>query len=103
MSSSIGSQPLRMRWGPLWIREGMGWQKPDGFNPPLSYWYDDDDDERGVLAADRIQYYAESLGMIYPFHEKNLKPASYSLTLGPEYQLNGRMYQLTQENPTLII
>jgi deoxycytidine triphosphate deaminase len=57
----------------------------------------------GLLAADRIRAYALTVGMIDPFCEDNLKPASYSLTLGPIYQVEGVDGILTVQKPTLTI
>ncbi|MBA2726457.1 MAG: hypothetical protein H0U53_10745 [Actinobacteria bacterium] len=41
--------------------------------------------------------------MIEPFQPNNLKPASYSLTLGPNYQYGGVNYVLNEDDPTLVI
>lgn len=56
-----------------------------------------------MLAADWIRYYAELVQMIYPFEKELLKPSSYSLTLGPLFQINGRDGVLTPEEPVLEI
>jgi len=57
----------------------------------------------GLLASDRIRHYALGINMIDPFCEENLKPASYSLTLGPTYQVEGIDGTLTVQEPTLTI
>ena len=57
----------------------------------------------GLLSADRIREYCRRFQMIDPFTENNLKPASYSLTLGPIYQVEGQDGTLTRRSPTLTI
>lgn len=88
----------------------LSWQDPDTLSPPRAHWppnplhwNDPDPDASGMLSADRIRYYAEQLGMIYPFDEQNLKPASYELTLGPRYQIEGKDGVLTREKQWLVI
>lgn len=79
------------------------WQAPD---PPLWFkedWLDPEPEMRGMLSADRIRSYVDLVRMIYPFKEGNLKPASYGLTLGPMYQINGKDDVLTPEKPVLEI
>src|SRR4051794_19268657 len=46
-------------------------------------------DRTGVLLSDEIQFYANHCGMIRPFDLDNLRAASYELTIGNEYFLNG--------------
>lgn len=50
-----------------------------------------------------IRRYALELGMIEPFCEDNLKPASYALTLGPICQVEGEDRILTDKDRTLTI
>lgn len=72
--------------------------------PPMpADWIDPDPDTRGMLSADRIQFYVDEVHLIDPFDPENLKPASYGLTLGPSYQHEGTLYQLTPLEPTLVI
>jgi deoxycytidine triphosphate deaminase len=66
-------------------------------------WLDPDPDTRGMLLADRIQFYAKEARMIYPFYPEELKPASYKLHLGPSYLIGDEMHHLTPLNPTLRI
>jgi deoxycytidine triphosphate deaminase len=54
------------------------------------YMRDPKPDVGGLLTADWIKYYADVAGMIQPFVDAQLKPASYDLTLGPLCQLEGR-------------
>jgi len=56
-----------------------------------------------MLSADRIQFYVDKVRLIDPFDVEKLKPASYGLTLGPSYQHEGTLYQLTPLKPTLVI
>lgn len=59
--------------------------------PPLltdsdPMWIDPDSDVKGgMLLSDRIKYYVERVKLIEPFDDGFLGPASYALTLGPEY------------------
>lgn len=79
------------------------WQTPD---PPLWFkedWLDPEPEIRGMLSADRIRYYVDLVKMIEPFKEGKLKPASYGLTLGPMFQINGKDGTLTPEKPVLEI
>ncbi len=79
------------------------WKRPEGLQLVPAYWRDPEEGVRGMLSADRIQYYARLVGMISPFNEERLKPASYELTLGPRCQVEGRDRVLTPEKPTLLI
>src|SRR5258708_4723529 len=72
------------------------WRAPTSPDPkdPIYFWKDLDEStrgeaKRGMLSSDQIKSYANELRMIEPFHEDQLKPASYDLTLGPLYQING--------------
>jgi deoxycytidine triphosphate deaminase len=57
-----------------------------------------------MLSSDLIAYYNEKVGgMIGPWDEKLLKPASYELTLGAEYMKDGQSGQLTDDDPWLEI
>jgi len=51
---------------------------------PQKRWVDPDRSSSGVLLSDRICYYANEIGLIEPFTEARLAPASYDLTLGAE-------------------
>lgn len=78
------------------------WRRP-AEDLPRDYWVDPDPGVRGMLAADRIQYYVDKFQMIQRFDPKFLKPASYGLRLGPLYQINGREKILTDARPWLTI
>lgn len=78
------------------------WRRPADLNLPVQYWCDPEPEIRGMLAADRIEYYAKLVDMIKPFKPEGLKPASYDLTLGPMYQINGRLKTL-ETMETLVI
>ncbi|MFL5832920.1 MAG: dCTP deaminase domain-containing protein [Solirubrobacterales bacterium] len=55
-----------------------------------NFWEDPEPDCAGLLSADRIRSYHYAVGrMIRPFQEANLNAASYDLTLGPRYVLDG--------------
>jgi len=78
------------------------WQEPPD-PPPQGHWIDPHRDSQGILAADEIRFYAESVNMIFPFDKKWLKPAGYELTLGPRYQIEGKDGFLTDQDPILVI
>ena len=67
-------------------------------------WVDPDPDVGpGMLLSDRIEFYAK-LGMIVDFKDKNLKPASYGLTLGDECYVQGKYDHVTNmPDRTLVI
>lgn len=86
------------------------WQAPKPQDPREPFWpldkghWDDPVPEvTGMLSSQWIRYYATTLGMIQPFKEANLKPASYELTLGPRYQREGHDGVLTREKQWLVI
>jgi deoxycytidine triphosphate deaminase len=58
-----------------------------------------------VLLADEIRYYANLHGhpLLHPFNKKNLKAASYDLTLGSECRLGGKPIMLDEKNKYLEI
>jgi deoxycytidine triphosphate deaminase len=66
-------------------------------------WLDPDAETRGMLSADRIQFYVHQARMIDPFDPARLKPASYALSLGPTYLIEDELQHLTPLNPTLRI
>lgn len=51
-----------------------------------------------VLLSDEIKRYADELHLIEPFEERNLKPASYYLTVGEEYAIGG-VYRKLEDEP----
>jgi len=51
----------------------------------------------GVLLSDAIEDCVHSFGLITPFSTNNLKPASYKLTVGDEYALDGKIISLVDE------
>jgi deoxycytidine triphosphate deaminase len=53
--------------------------------------------ETGVLSSVAIENYVDKFDLICPFTKKNLKPASYYLSLGDEYALGGKTGKLTDE------
>ncbi len=57
-------------------------------------WNDPDPDTRGVLLSDRIQFYAQRVRLINPLNTKNLRPASYNLSLGKQFYKEGKVQQL---------
>lgn len=46
------------------------------------------DEPPGLLLSDRIAYYAKTMGLIVPFNEKDLRPATYTLHVGDTYYYN---------------
>lgn len=79
------------------------WKRRSGDSTPKAHWIDPDPDTRGMLSADRIQFYVQHADLISRFNPANLKPASYALTLGPLYQINGKNKILSPRNPVLVL
>jgi deoxycytidine triphosphate deaminase len=50
----------------------------------------------GVLLSDEILHYVQTIKLIDPFDQNNLKPAGYELTVGDEYVLGGERKVLAQ-------
>jgi deoxycytidine triphosphate deaminase len=49
-------------------------------------WIDPDNQvASGMLLSDRIKFYVEQVKLIDPFDDEKLGPASYALTIGPDY------------------
>lgn len=73
------------------IPQDKGWSKKiEALGLTQHFWTDPEPDCGGLLSADRIRAYHYSVGrMIRPFQEAYLNPASYDLTLGPRYVLDG--------------
>jgi deoxycytidine triphosphate deaminase len=66
------------------------WKPPTHDDLKPAYWIDPEPTFQGMLSSDRIAAYHYAVGrMIRPFQEQCLKPASYELTLGPLYLING--------------
>jgi deoxycytidine triphosphate deaminase len=72
-------------------------------------WIDPDAKASGVLLSDRIRLYVHEVGLIAPFQEENLAPASYDLTVGSDYWFydpltqNGKLKQLEKAGDILVI
>jgi deoxycytidine triphosphate deaminase len=49
----------------------------------------------GVLLSDGIKYCVDTFDLVRPFDEGNLKPANYKLTIGNQYAMDGKIYELT--------
>lgn len=79
------------------------WAAPDPLPESVHYWQDLDPAHSGMLSSEQIKRYVNQLQMIYPFSEGQLKPASYELTLGPLYQIDGEDGVLTKAQPILVI
>ena len=58
---------------------------------------DDEIQTFGVLLSDEIRFFVEKFKMIDPFQPENLKSASYRLTVGDEYSINGKNEKLSDE------
>jgi len=52
---------------------------------------------QGVLLSDAIEDCVSSFGLITPFNKENLKSASYKLTIGDEYSIDGKIIPLVDE------
>jgi deoxycytidine triphosphate deaminase len=48
------------------------------------------DDESGVLLSDRIKHYCTQYQLVWPYHDKQLRPAAYSLSVGRNYSILGK-------------
>jgi deoxycytidine triphosphate deaminase len=69
-----------------------------------AYWVDPLPDWQGMLSSDLISYYNEEVGgMIGPWDDDLLRPASYELTLGPVCLVDGVPRTLTDSDPWLEI
>lgn len=64
---------------------------------------DPDGGEPGVLLSDEIERYVDKFHLIFPFKEKNLKAASYRLTVGNEYALGGKKEKLYTKDDKIVI
>ena len=53
--------------------------------------------EHGVLLSDQIKKCVDDFKLIWPFHEDQLKPASYRLTVGDRYALGGDNFTLRED------
>ncbi|MDY6964405.1 MAG: hypothetical protein SVM80_00335 [Halobacteriota archaeon] len=63
----------------------------------------DPNGEPGILLSDEIERYVKEFKLIYPFDKKNLKAASYQLTVGDKYALGGIMEELNKKNDKIVI
>ncbi|HEY4809657.1 MAG TPA: hypothetical protein VIH71_01245 [Solirubrobacteraceae bacterium] len=80
------------------------WRKPPDLGLTEKYWNDPRPDLQGMLNAETIVFYENEVGgMIRPFEQKLLKPASYELTLGPRCLVEGKEKVLTERMPHLVI
>src|SRR6266852_7652382 len=84
------------------------WREPSDSTDSVYFWKDFDESKgrevkRGMLSSDQIRQYATELRMIEPYNPVQIKPASYDLTLGPLYQIDGEDHVLSKEKPTLEI
>ena len=68
---------------------------PDSYKQPKpgvkeeDFWMDPDQESvPGLLLSDRIKFYREKVNLIYPFDDKFLEPASYTLHAGGEYLIH---------------
>lgn len=53
------------------------------------FWIDPDrNSPAGLLLSDRIKFYQEKVNLIFPFDDKFLEPASYTLHAGGEYLIH---------------
>jgi deoxycytidine triphosphate deaminase len=76
------------------------WPEPEPLKP--TYWDDPCPEWQGMLSSDLIAFYDESVGgMIRPWEDERLKPASYELTLGPNCLVNGEIRVLSESDPWL--
>lgn len=62
----------------------------------------DDEAYSGVLLSDKIKYFIDKYRMIWPFNEKNLKAASYELSVGSLYGKAGQTIPLAKDEELVI-
>jgi deoxycytidine triphosphate deaminase len=58
---------------------------------------DPEPEVRGILLSDRVEAYIKKYNLLVDAHDfkhSNLKPASYTLTLGAKYYLNGETFEI---------
>lgn len=68
------------------------------------YWKDPEPSVSGMLGSDRIRAYDRAVGgIIRPFQNDRLRPASYELTLGPRWLIQGEERLLSDAEPVLEI
>jgi deoxycytidine triphosphate deaminase len=78
------------------------WPEPGPLTP--AYWDDPCPAWQGMLSSDLIGFYNDEVGgMIGPWEDERLKPASYELTLGPNCLVNGEIRVLSDDDPWLEI
>ena len=56
--------------------------------------------ETGVLLSDQIEYYAIHHNMIQPFSTDSVRPAGYSLHVGDEFMIAGKLYDFEKQKIT---
>lgn len=80
------------------------WRKPDEKGLTPAYWDDPKPEWQGMLTSEHIRFYDEAVGgMIRPFEERRLRPASYEMTLGARCVVEGKDVLLDEGNPWLEI
>ena len=55
-----------------------------------------------VLLSDKIAYYAENFGLIFPFDRDRLRPAQYTLRVGGIGYCAGKKIKITKKKPLII-
>ncbi len=58
---------------------------------------DPQSDRTGVLLSQDIIYYSENHHLISPFNPGHLKPAAYELTVGDEWYMGGKFYNICDD------
>ncbi|MCK5605947.1 hypothetical protein KAR91_28880 [Candidatus Pacearchaeota archaeon] len=59
-------------------------------------------DPGSVLLSDKIAYYAENFGLIFPFDRDRLRPAQYTLRVGGIGYCAGKKIKITKKEPLII-
>lgn len=78
------------------------WRKPDEKGLRPAYWDDPKPEWQGMLTSEHIRFYHEVVGgMIRPFDDRRLRPASYELSLGARCVVEGEDVLLDERNPWL--
>ncbi len=79
------------------------WAEPADLDLPRSYYSDPTRGQPGgVLGGDRIRLLCAAFGMIRPYDDRNLKPASYGLTLGTHAEVDGELREYEHGAPVVV-
>ena len=75
----------------------------DGREPGSDYWVDPLPAVQGLLSADSIRRYQALVDLVHPWDPTRLGPASYELTVGPEFLVGQQAGLATPDDPWIDI